>query len=30
MPVTLSSQCDASQPTLLLANKAFAKEHPAS
>ena len=29
MPVTLSSQCDASQPTLLLANKAFAKEHPA-
>ena len=24
MPVTLSSQCDASQPTLLLANKAFA------
>lgn len=27
-PITLSSQCDASQPTLLLANKAFAKEHP--
>lgn len=27
-PITLSSQCDASQPTLLLANKAFTKEHP--
>ena len=26
MPVALSSQCDASQPTLLLANKAFAKD----
>lgn len=27
-PVTLSSQCAASQPTLILANKAFAHQHP--
>lgn len=27
-PVTLSSQCNASQPTLLLADKAFASRHP--
>lgn len=27
-PVTLSSHCDASQPTLILANKTFASQHP--
>lgn len=27
-PVTLSSQCNASQPTLILADKAFAAQHP--
>lgn len=27
-PVTLSSQCNASQPTLILADKAFAGQHP--
>lgn len=27
-PITLSNQCDASQPTLLLADKAFARAHP--